>query len=481
MRTRYSILLLLLLAGLVDGGCNKWLDVKPKDKFTELQLFNDIEGAALTLNGIYLQLAGGNLYGRQLTMSTLEVVAQRYSITAAAHEELGLQSYNYEDSKTKGKIANIWQGGYVVIVNANAFIRNLDVYAGPAIPARYDSLLRGEAMGIRAMMHFDILRMFGPIYNTKDSTAKSIPYYRKAATEIAELLPASQAIDSILADLVTAERLLQADPIITEGVVKNFRYDGNDWLTNRNMRMNYYAVKALQARVHLYRNDKTAALAAAKAVVDNGGKWFPWINPPRIVSDRTDPDRIFSSELLFGLFNIDLYNVNKLVYAPELLEKFILAPNDTRLKAVFENNENDYRYNSMWILPTTGGKNYKTFYKYTDIQSKDSAFRYKMPMIRISEMYYIMAECETDATRAREYFNTVRKNRGLVDIAPTATLATELQKEYQKEFWGEGQLFYYYKRRNITSIQNSAGTTGTVTMNAAKYVFPLPLSETQYR
>ncbi|WP_315825034.1 hypothetical protein [Paraflavitalea speifideaquila] len=125
--------------------------------------------------------------------------------------------------------------------------------------------------------------------------------------------------------------------------------------------MNYYAVKALQARVHLYRNDKVAALATAKSVVDNGGKWFPWIQAQRIVSDRTDPDRVFASELLFGLFNIDLYNTYKLMYAPELPEKYILAPNDSRLKTVFENNENDYRYNSMWILPSTGGKNYKTF------------------------------------------------------------------------------------------------------------------------
>ncbi len=472
--------MILLLTGLVLGACKKWLDVKPKDKFTELQLFNDLDGAALTLNGIYLQLSGSSLYGRQLSMSTLEILAQRYNI-GASHEEIGLENYSFDDAKTKGKLAGIWEAGYVVIVNANAFLRNLDVYAGPAIPARYDSLLRGEAIGIRAMMHFDLLRMYGPIYNTKDSTAKSIPYYRKAATQIAELLPANQAIDSILADLATAERLLQTDPIITEGVIKNFRSDGINWLTNRNLRMNYYAIKALQARVHLYRNDKAAALAAARLVVDNGGKWFPWIIPSRIVSDRTDPDRVFSTELIFSLFNIDLYNTNKLAYAPELPEKFILAPNDTRLKAIFESNENDYRYNSMWILPSTGGKNFKTFYKYTDIQSKDSVFRYKMPMIRISEMYYIMAECETDATKAREYFNTVRKNRGLVDIAPTASLSTELQKEYQKEFWGEGQLFYYYKRRNITAIPNGAATTGNVTMNAAKYVFPLPLSETQYR
>lgn len=480
MRTKYSILLLMGLMALGSGACKKWLDVQPNDKFTEPQLFNSLEGAASAINGIYLQLADVSLYGRNLSMGTIEELAQRYNISST-HNDINFQGYSYEEANVKSRFAGIWENAYVVIVNTNQFVRNLDVYAGQAIPARYDSLLRGEAIGIRAMMHFDILRMFGSVYNTKDSTAKSIPYYRKAATEIAELLPANQVIDSILADLATAERLLQTDPVVGEGVVREFRIDGKNWLTNRNLRMNYYAVKALQARVHLYRNNKPEALAAAKSVVDNGGKWFPWIKPARIMSDRADPDRIFSTELLFGLFNIDLYDINRQVLAPELSDRSILAPNDTRLKALFENNENDYRYNPMWILPSTGGKSYKTFYKYTDIQNKDSLFRFKLPMIRISEMYYIMAESEPDATKAREYFNTVRKNRGLADISLTANLTTELQKEYQKEFFGEGQLFFYYKRRNVTTIPNSAAASGNVSMNAAKYVFPLPLSETQYR
>jgi hypothetical protein len=60
-------------------------------------------------------------------------------------------------------------------------------------------------------------------------------------------------------------------------------------------------------------------------------------------------------------------------------------------------------------------------------------------------------------------------------------MATEIQKEYQKEFWGEGQLFFYYKRTNKTSIPSAISGTANVTMTAAKYVVPLPLSETTPR
>ena len=96
-------------------------------------------------------------------------------------------------------------------------------------------------------------------------------------------------------------------------------------------------------------------------------------------------------------------------------------------------------------------------------------------------MYYIAAETEADKNKAVDYLNKVRFNRGLTDLSYSVNLTTELQKEYQKEFFGEGQLFFYYKRRGVTSVHNGNSTSGNVSMNATKYVFPLPLSEMQYR
>lgn len=479
MSKRYTGILLLFLVTVLAPGCTKWLDVQPTDKFTETQVFSDLTGASTALNGMYLHLTGPGLYGRSLTMTTVEILAQRYNI-GNAHDYYNYQNYLYAEGNVKGNFSLIWENAYVLIVNANAYIANLDKYKGN-IPLAADSVLRGEAIGLRAMMHFDILRLFGPIYNTKDSVAKSIPYYRKAQTAIAELLPANQVIDSVLNDLALAETYLQSDPIRSGGVVKNIQNDGHDFWRNRNQRINYYAIKALQARAHLYRNNKPAALEAARAVVEGGAQWFPWTPPGRFVTDRANPDRTLSSELLFCLFNINQYASHDVLFASDIPEDEILAPNDGRLKTTYESNESDYRYNSWWILASTGGKSFRTFFKYADVIVADSLFRYKTPMIRLSELYYIMAECEPDAAKGRAYINTVRKNRGLPDLAATAVVNTELQKEYQKEFYGEGQLFFYYKRRNVTSIPNSAATSGTVSMNAAKYVLPLPLSETQYR
>lgn len=54
-------------------------------------------------------------------------------------------------------------------------------------------------------------------------------------------------------------------------------------------------------------------------------------------------------------------------------------------------------------------------------------------------------------------------------------LDTDIYAEYRKSFVGEGQLFYYMKRRNFTSIE------GVVEGNFPNlYTFPLPDTEIEF-
>ena len=94
-------------------------------------------------------------------------------------------------------------------------------------------------------------------------------------------------------------------------------------------------------------------------------------------------------------------------------------------------------------------------------------------------MYYILAEASTDATEALNSINTVLEARGLDRLTSNDQIADKLLSEYQKEFWGEGQLFFYYKRLNMPSIPSALGAD--VEMDAVKYQMPLPQVETDYR
>jgi len=291
-------------------------------------------------------------------------------------------------------------------------------------------------------------------------------------------LAAETVIEKVLHDIETAEQLLAEDPITEQGPHTTFENGPDDFYNSyRNRRMNYYAVKALEARVQLYAGNNQKALEAAETVINEAQNWFPWIEPSEVISENENPNRIFSTEVIFGVQNKEIYSRQKALFSGNLRELKILAPLEERLENRYENNINDYRYNPWWRIPTTGGKTYPTFFKYADVVDTEKKFRFFQPLIRISEMYYIAAETESNSSQAIGYLDTVRYHRGLNNLPVSANLKEEITKAYRKEFYGEGQLFFYYKRNNFSSIPDGSSPVFDVRMNASKYVVPLPNSE----
>ncbi|MDQ0636726.1 hypothetical protein QF042_000291 [Pedobacter sp. W3I1] len=476
MKKNYiKLFITAVVLSLLFGGCKKFLNVQPEDKVLETQVFSNKNGINTALNGLYINLAKADLYGENLTLSTVEVLAQRYNVSST-HNLYKIATYAYADKPASTKFDAIWTQAYSNILNINSFLENLEKYKG-VLDEKTESLYKGEALAMRAFLHFDLLRLYGPKYNSVDSTKQSIPYYENSQSKINPLLPANQVMQKVLSDLLSADALLKNDVIITLGVNPPPLNGDVDFVNNgRNYRLNYYAVKGLLARVYLYRGDKVSALAAAKLVIQQADK-FKWTTTTNALSEKVNPDRVFTSEMIFGVMNTQLYNSYLTIFDPSVTDANILAPAATRLTTVFESNESDYRYNLNWQIPSTGIKSYRTFYKYADVVDKAKTFRFTVSLLKISEMYYIAAECEPVAADGINQLNIVRFNRGLTNLATTANVNTELQKEYQKEFFGEGQLFYYYKRRNVTSVGNGTGS-GNITIVP---VVPLPLSESQYR
>ncbi|RAV28944.1 RagB/SusD family nutrient uptake outer membrane protein [Sinomicrobium soli] len=463
-------------AGLLIS-CSDYLDVQPEDKLLEDQVYTTEAGINSVLNGIYTDMAGNESYGGYLTMSVVELLAQRYvAVSGTDSRWYDTGHYAYEENKPREYFDEIWTSMYGNILKINDLIANVDAYG--ALAAYKASLVKGEAYGLRAMLHFDLLRLFGPVYGTNPGSL-SIPYYTQVETENGEILPASEVMAMVIADLEAAEELLMDDPVLDGAIT--WEGDVDFYASRRNHRLNYYAVKALQARAYLYAGNRPEALAAAKMVIEEAGDTFPWTVPEAVVSAGGNPDRIFSSEVIFGLSNLNLYNQHRDLFSSDLEDANILAPEQTRIEEVFENNESDYRYNSSWKIPASGGKEGRTFFKYEDIQDKNIVFRFMQPLIRMSEMYYIAAEAETSEAQALEYLNTVRYNRGLHALETGTDIDTELLKEYRKEFFGEGQLFFYYKRKNTANIPDGSSSSGTINTGEEVYVIPLPDSETKYQ
>lgn len=482
-----KIYIILFLVTPLWMSCESFLRIQPEDKYIEEQVYGSEKGIQMALNGIYLNMTGNNTYGASLTSTYIELLGQRWvadKTSISPYKQFG--TYNYQDQEyVQPTLSAIWQTVYKIILDVNVFIRNVETTDKLTEDNR--NLLLGEAYGLRAFMHFDILRIFGPIYSmdslSMGTPAGKIPYSTETTAAIQDLLPANEVMSKIVQDLAKAEQLLQKDPVKVNGTGSQSDVNINFYSSFRNRRMNYYAVKALQARVFLYRGDKVSAAQAVNAILPAVETFFPWVTLDA-VNNTKDPDRVFSTEVLFGIQNPNMYNIQKSYFDATLSDSYILVPIQTNatsannLEKLFENYTSDFRL-KQWIA--SGGRAEETFFKYADIENKSLLFRMFQPLIRKSELYYILAECTTDETAAKNAMEEVRKHRGLGDTPQTGNLTTELKKEYIKEFFGEGQLFFYYKRNNITSIPNGSAATGNKTMGATQYVVPLPESETNVR
>lgn len=466
-------------------SCNKWLDVKPEDKFIEEEVLKTPKGFEESLNGIYLKLGSNDLYGNNLNLKYLDMLAQLYRVTPEHGKDIQqLVAYNYGADETKVILDNIWSNIYVNITNINRFLENLETY-GSVLDTESRSIMIAEGHALRAYLYFDLLRMFAPNY-VKEPNAATIPYYDKTGYESAPYASSSVIMEKINADLLIAEKLLeQYDPAIKlEKVDQTYgtRELGNKpFLQFRNYHLNYFAVKGLQARVYLYQGKKTDALQAAQTVIANKSK-FPWITSSQLTG-KSSANRVFSTELLFAFENPKLYSVFENQFSGALEDKQILSAgtNDNFLNAIYDSWANDFRYGVIWDL--TSGKSYRVFTKYKDLTLTEKGqynYRFTVPGIRLSEVFLIAAECTTNPAQSLTYLNELRTNRNCDVLGSNADITANIMKEYRKEFYGEGQLWYFYKRTNATSIL-SASNNSQKTISYTQYTFPLPLSETQPR
>ena len=467
------------------ASCSGWLEVKPYDKIAEDELLQSEEGYQKMLNGIYIDLNSEALYGKSLTVEMIEVMGGAYTIgsdNSVWGNYKDLSSYQYATEYWSDRLDQTWNKAYALILNCNKILESIDANESLFASGHF-YIIKGEALALRAMLHFDMLRLFGPVYS-KDSDKTAIPYYTEVGNTPEEILTAKEVAEKVIADLEEARVLLANDPIRTEGTMMSGTTDGtSNFMRYRALRLNYYAVEALLARACLYAGNKTDAFKYATDViktVDSG--IFPFVDKSLVVGSPDDPDRIFSSEVIFALTNTSRSNLFKNYYDPSRLPNYVFRMDNSLMTNLIYGGatatggyQDDYRYRADWIA--TGSNRY--FYKYSDMVATGSIQNTMIPMLRLGEMFLIAAESQSDNLAAGlQYVNVLRRNRGVANLQ---TLTPDLLKyEYIRELYGEGQLFYLYKRLNCDIITSSSSSKNTKASDLV-FVVPLPDSETENR
>lgn len=482
----------------ICASCNAWLDVAPEDRVMEKDLFKDREGFLTALNGVYIEMNSGSSYGGALSASVVDVMGQYYN-SSGEHGYAGYAGYAYDLSGTKSSFDAIWQKTYTQIANLNAILEHCEEDR-EVLPDLYYNLIKGEALGLRAMFHFDMLRLFGPLWT--DKTKESIPYMKSSDRSVQPLLPADSVMNCVMADFKEARNLLKdVDPVITEGA-RNYSggENGND-LFYRQYRLNYFAIGALMARASLWQEDYANAKNYAVEVLEavSGGDGEPLFNLwNKAYADIYPKDNIFYTEVLFALYNSNRSdNVYKTLFASDVNSGYILTLagdyQSGRVQNMYDDH-NDLRF-KMWESVTKNNEEICYFTKYENptsanaTETAQNALHDKMiPLVRISELYLILAECvgcidnQVDVALT-DYLNPLRLARGCINVEANSisVLKQAITDEYIRDFIGEGQTFFYFKRNRMENIPDGTLVNGKMNMQMANYVVPLPDSEISQR
>ena len=477
-------------------SCSDWLNVVSSSQITADDLLSDRTGYYEALTGIYLNM-GANCYGQNYTWYLQDLTCAPYDLMTS-ELIIAMQNHRYGSrSDIKSLVESVWQSGYNVIANINLILENIESDRNLFYSDLEYNLIRGELFGLRAYMHFDLIRMFGVAdWSGENASKMAVPYVTDFYKEPVPQQSYENTEEMLLSDLENALSCLEGDPVRGE-VPDNFSATVNSdgYWNSRSRHLNYYAVEALAARIYQWKKEYATAAEYAQDVIDNtidqndafGNKIIEWVDVESFMNALSDDNRdwTFTTEHLFSLEISGLWdNLNSLLFNgttdnglslnAEVVDNTLYPRVDASGSMA---GSEDLRGPAMMLKSATGG--YQC-YKMYGSSSYSESLRNRMPMIKIAEMYYIVAEyCIHDGRPgdALDALDEVRRNRGIEeDFDGSEDASEELMKEYYREFINEGQLFYWLKHNDLSS----SPVYSAISVTASDLTYPYPDEELSY-
>lgn len=478
-------------------SCSDWLDVPGENVQKEEDQFDSYKGFRDALTGIYMTMGSTDAYGERMTMTDVDNLADLWynSSQYESQQPLKFQLYNhnYTGDESRAAIKAMYAQLFTTISSANVLLKNIEDKGNNITDAQARNVIHGEALAIRAYCQFDVLRLFGQLPNGGTTTV-SLPYsFTTSIDEMPSYYGFDEYVNLLKTDIEQAETLLKESDPVMKNSFESLNYAGSnvqdDYMYYRQSRLNYWAVRALHARLDLYTGNTTEAHDIAMEIINAKNSDGSNVISLSGISDLQKGYNGLPSECLFYLSK---YDVN--TYANELL----IGGNNTqvRMQHYFISNDqltqlysslpgaaaSHNRYLSEWnrtaknasgnICPTLK----KYWYDASSAESSVLSTKYQIiPMIRLSEMYLIAMETSTNLDEVHNLYKTYMDDRGYSLYTPFESLEaarTEIVNEYRREFFGEGQMFYVYKRLHSQKmLWNEKDIT------EANYILPLPSSE----
>lgn len=485
-RIIYTMGLSLIMA---LSACTDWLTVQPETSMTAETLFQTDNGVKYGLNGAYM-LASKNVYSPSGYFvggggfGIVENMANTY-LYVINTDGYNWANHIYEQTDSQKNVNEYtFLSPYTIIANLNSLLKEMELHRDKISPEVYH-MVRGEAFALRACCHFDLLRIYGPVPSKADAGKTYLPYVRVNDAGNYEYHTFAQFMEYVQADLDSAEFLLSKyDPVLTTNI--SYTESTSYVWPYRKSRINYYGVLGLQARVALWIGQKEKALRYAKLVKDAKDSaaqlQFRLTTPDDDVNSFYTTDLSHYSEHICGV-KCETFDFMDSAWGPRRLS----ATNDPDFGRVLygEKYADDLRYQHFWrtgagtwyapdgsILPEYKVESI-TINKFSQfITSPTNNCKDNFPIMRLPEIYFIIMECGTldEANTLYQEYCTARN----IEYVPLTEEDRQerIMLESIREYVGEGQNFFTYKRNNVRRM---IGAQTDCSEN--QYIVPIPEAE----
>ena len=371
-----------------------------------------------------------------------------------------------------------WKSPYIVIGRANRIIAAAEGGAlsdAAEAKATIDQYA-AEAKVLRALAHFDLVRIYGKPYTEDQGASLGVPLVTGVLESNAK--PARSTV---------AEVYTQVVKDLTEAISSNALATETE-----PGYVSVWGAKAILSRVYLNMGDYANALSVAEDIIKNSGAAL-WTRDQYFKAwDASTPNE---SEFLFRLNvagstdNNDLNGIGNLQQRDGYKEMVATKKFVDMLTSDPEDVRNDM------FLPATAAKEVATY-------GTNKVFLNKLrgqggnlrnvtivPIIRLSEVYLIAAEAQWHidnpgsytltgtSAAAAEYINAIQKNRieGYEDV--TSVTLQDILHQYEIELFCENQITYAYWR-NHQSV--TSGDEEEIKYNDYRTILPIPQAERDY-
>jgi len=448
MRKLSIIILAIALLGITFSCTKDDLEPTLAQSKNILVSINTTEDLLTLLNGTYNRMTQASYYGRDLIIFN-EVRSDNCFSNGNSGRFLTPAAMTLGNNEAY--VTDTWSQIYAVIAEANLIIGATDI-EGDEDEINH---IKGQAYAIRALAHFDLLKLYGQQHVTGGDPTLGIPYVTVFKDD--NLLPVRNTVAEVKTNI--NNDLIQALNLMDESL----NNPSKQYITT-------YAVNALQARVAVYFKDWPAAKLACEAVINSDN--YEIISPenfPKIWTQDGPVNSIF--ELAFS--SIDNQNINGLQYIYRG-ENYGDIEALADLTDLFE--ADDVRGFSTGMLGIEGGSLLRNMGKYPSIDYSDEIFliRYEEVVLMYAEALF---EIDNNDPEALVWLNKVPAKR-------KATLYSEATKanimlERRKELCFEQFRFDDLARTgsDIPLVAALKQTHGGPQYGSYKYAFPIPLAE----